>query len=100
MSSQEINPNPADSTVQVTWMQALGNYDLSYYTVQLFENNAATRSTVVPAESNLIAVFSVPPNVQVRARITVTSKCAQTSTGVSTSNITTTSVTQLQGKLL
>ncbi len=85
MSSQKIIGNPDNGTVQVTWIQNIGNYDLSYYTVQLLEANAETQWTVVSAESNsLIAVFSVPFNVNVSARITVTSKCVQTSTGVST----------------
>ena len=108
MSSQEIAGNPHQGTVNVTWKQEIGNYDLSYYTVQLLQDNAETQSTVVSAESNsLIAVFSVPFNVNVSARITVTSKCAQTSTGVSTNTIrltqppTTTSLTDFQrGKLV
>ena len=80
VSSQKIIGNPDNGTVQVTWIQNIGNYDLSYYTVQLLQDNAETQSTVVSAESNsLIAVFSVPFNVNVSARITVTSKCVQTS---------------------
>ncbi len=78
--------------VDINWIHNNGNYDPSHYTVQLFENNAETKSIAISAESNrLVAVFAVSFDVNVYARITVTSKCSQTSDGVFTDTITSTS---------
>ncbi len=82
------------NTVGVTWRNNDGNYDPSHYTVQLFENNTLTGSTVISAESNrLEAIFAVSfsATVNVYAKITVTSKCNQTSDGVFTDTFTITS---------
>ncbi len=79
--------------VDINWIHNNGNYDPSHYTVQLFENNTETKSIAISAESNrLVAVFpAVSVDVNVYARITVTSKCSQTSDGVFTETITSTS---------
>ncbi len=82
--------------VRVTWMNNDGLYDPSHYTVQLIANNNLTESTVIFAESNrLVAVFaaSFSATVNVYAKITVTSKCNQTSDGVFTDTIPITSAT-------
>lgn len=78
--------------VEVNWTHPIGGqYDPSHYMVQLFEkntetNNTETKSFVVPADSNNVTV-SVSFNSTVHARISVTSKCNETSNGKSTSTI-------------
>ncbi len=82
------------NTAGVTWRNNDGNYDPSHYTVQLFANNTLTESTVISAESNRsVAEFtaSFSGTVNVYAKITVTSKCNQTSNGVVTDTFTITS---------
>ncbi len=82
------------NTAGVTWKNNDGDYDPSHYTVQLFANNTLTESTVISAESDrLVAEFTVSfsTTVNVYAKITVTSKCNQTSDGVFTDNFTITS---------
>ncbi len=78
--------------VRVTWTHNNGSYDPSHFTVQVFESNTNTaiKSIAISAESNsfeaILAVpFSAP--MDVRARVTVTSKCSQTTDGVWTSTI-------------
>ncbi len=80
--------------VGVTWTPKDGNYDPSHYTVQFFENNTKTESVTISAESNnLVAGFtaSFSATVDVHAKITVTSKCNQTTDGVFTDTLTITS---------
>ena len=80
--------------VRVTWMNNDGLYDPSHYTVQLFANNTLTESSVIFAGSNrLVFAVSFSATVNVHAKITVTSKCNQTSDGVFTDTITITSAT-------
>ncbi len=80
--------------VRVTWMNNDGLYDPSYYTVQLFANNTLTESSVIFAGSNrLVFAVSFSATVNVHAKITVTSKCNQTSDGVFTDTITISSAT-------
>ncbi len=78
--------------VRVNWTHNDGNYDPSYFTIWLFESNTNTtiNSIAISAESNsykaILAVpFSGPMNVY--ACITVTSKCNQTTDGVTTDTI-------------
>ncbi len=79
--------------VRVNWTPNDGNYDPSHFTVQVFESNTNTtaiKSIAISAESNsfeaILAVpFSAPMDVY--ARITVTSKCNQTTDGVITDTI-------------
>ncbi len=78
------------ASVKVNWAHNNGNYDPSHYTVQLFENNTETEYITISAESNsLVAIFSVSFNamVDVHARITVTSKCNETTKGILTRTI-------------
>ncbi len=78
------------ATVGVNWTHNNNNYDLSHYTVQLFEDNTETESIAIPAESNtLVAIFSVyfSGTVDVHVRITVTSKCNETTKGTLTRTI-------------
>ncbi len=92
-------PSNVSATVEVTWLHTGGNYDPSHYTVQLFVNTADPVTVVISAESNsTLAVFSVPfvnTTVNVTARITVTSKCGQTTTGVFTDTVTITQRTSM-----
>lgn len=95
-------PSDVAATVKVTWVHTDGNYDPSHYTVRLFVNSAETVTTVVSAESNSSAVFSVPFNttsfVNVNASITVTSKCDYTTTGAYTGTVNITqSVPEIEG---
>ena len=78
--------------VRVTWTHNNGSYDPSHFTIQVFEPNTSTaiKSIAISAESNsfeaILAVpFSAP--MDVRARVTVTSKCSQTTDGVWTNTI-------------
>ena len=80
--------------VGVTWTPKDGNYDPSHYTVQFFENNTKTETITISAESNSLAAqftASFSTTVDVRAKITVTSKCNQTTNGVFTETLTITS---------
>ncbi len=78
--------------VQINWTHNNGSYDLSHFTIQVFESdtNSAIKSIAISAESNsyeaILAVpFSAPMDVY--ARVTVTSKCNQTTDGVMTDTI-------------
>ncbi len=78
--------------VRVNWTHNNGNYDPSHFTIQVFESdtNTAIKSIAISAESNsfeaILAVpFSAPMDVY--ARVTVTSKCNQTTDGVMTDTI-------------
>ncbi len=80
--------------VLVNWTHTNGSYDPSHFTVQVFDNNTSTaiKSIAISAESNsleaILAVpFSAPMDVYIYARITVTSKCSQTTDGVITETI-------------
>ena len=85
-------PSNVSATVEVTWNRTDGNYDPSHYTVQLFVNTAELVIVVISAESSsTLAVFSVPfvnTTVSVTARITVTSRCDQTTAGVFADTVT------------
>ncbi len=86
--------NSTTADVRVTWRHKNGSYDPSHYTVQLFENNTGTESIAIPAENNsLVATFSVSfsGTMDIHARVTVMSKCNQTTDGVVTDTITITS---------
>ena len=79
--------------VEVNWTHNNGNYDPSHFTIHLFENNTDTQieSIAISAESNSYgAILAVPFSAtvyNVYARITVTSKCNQTTNGVVTNTI-------------
>ena len=88
-------PNELNTAgVRVNWTHndSNSNYDPSHFTIQVFESNTSTaiKSIAISAESNsfeaILAVpFSAP--MKVYARITVTSKCSQTTNGVMTNTI-------------
>ena len=87
-----FTPNEVNMAgVLVNWTHTNGSYDPSHFTVQVFDNtNTAIKSIAISAESNsfeaILAVpFSAPMDVY--ARITVTSKCSQTTDGVMTETI-------------
>ncbi len=78
--------------VRVNWMHNNGSSDLSHFTILVFESgtNTAIKSIAISAESTsyeaILAVpFSAPMDVY--ARVTVTSKCSQTTDGVMTDTI-------------
>ncbi len=75
--------------VRVNWTPHNGNYDPSHFTIQVFEpnTNTAINSIAISAESNSYeAILAVPfsATMDVYARVTVTSKCNQTTNGVMT----------------
>ncbi len=90
--------------VFISWAVNAGNYDLSHYTVQLLVDNITTLTVVVSAEntefpvdpststintgSTPAVILAVPINREVNATITTTSRCGQTSIGVTTKTIT------------
>ena len=78
--------------VGVNWAHNDSNHDPSHFTIQVFDSNTNTeiKSIAISAESNsfeaiLTVPFSAPMDVY--ARITVTSKCSQTTGGVMTDTI-------------
>ncbi len=78
--------------VRVNWTPNDGNYDPSHFTVQVFESdtNTAIKSIAISAESNSFeGILAVPVSttMNVYARITVMSKCNQTTDGVTTNTI-------------
>ncbi len=94
VNSPMIFYNFTTAVVGVTWGHNNGSYDPSHYTVQLFANNTETESMAIPAENNsFVATFSVSFSgaMDIYARVTVMSKCNQTTDGVVTDTITITS---------
>ena len=78
--------------VRVNWTPNDGNYDPSHFTIQLFESdtNTTIKSIAISAESKSFeAILDVPVSttMNVYARVTVTSKCNQTTNGVTTNTI-------------
>ncbi len=78
--------------VRVNWTHNDGNYDPSHFTIYVLESdtNTTINSIAISAESNsfegILAVpFSAPMDVY--ARVTVMSKCNQTTNGVTTNTI-------------
>ncbi len=73
--------------VNVNWNPAIGNYDLSHYTIHLFQGS--TKIGESRAVNSLHAVFAVPVDIgaEIQAKITTTSKCDQTSNGVFTNSV-------------
>ncbi len=78
--------------VRINWTHNDGNYDRRHFTVQVFENNTNTliKSIDISAERNSYEAILTEPisaPIDVYARITVTSKCSQTTDGVLTDTI-------------
>ena len=76
--------------VRINWTHNDGNYDCRHFTVQVFENNTLIKSIDISAERNSYEAILTEPisaPIDVYARITVTSKCNQTTDGVLTDTI-------------
>ncbi len=69
------------SAVKVFWSPNIGSYDLSHYTVQLLQNDTLISETAI---NGFEVILFVPVGMNIRAKITTTSKCGETSKGVYT----------------
>ena len=73
--------------VNVEWRPTEGNFDVSHYTVQLYQNGNEISDPIAVNSLNTVIATSVHVGADIQAKIRTTSKCKDVSPGVFTESV-------------